>query len=53
MNDWINFDMDNLPKELTEIYDVKSIKIGHNEKFFYRKREVPEINNNPITNPDY
>lgn len=39
MNEWIKLQVDNLPKELTELYDFKSIKLGENEKIFYRKHK--------------
>ncbi len=39
MSEWKRLVIGNLPEELTKNYDVKSIKIGDNEKIFYRKLE--------------
>ncbi len=38
-NEWEQLKVGNLPEELTKNYDVKSIKIGDNEKIFYRRRQ--------------
>ncbi len=37
MSEWEQLKAGNYPKELTDNYDIKSIKIGDNEKIFYRK----------------
>ena len=39
MKDWKALDISNLPEDLKQLYDWKSIKIGHNEKILYRERE--------------
>ena len=39
LGDWERIGMNNIPGEFRERYEFKSIRIGDNEKIFFRKRD--------------